>query len=57
MRLTEDDTQTLEEQYRQGWFGQLTPEQQELAMLHQVDQFEAVPSYLEQQAKQFAEEA
>ena len=54
---TEDDTQTLEEQYRQGWFGQLTPEQQELAMLHQVDQFEAVPSYVEQQAKQFAKEA
>lgn len=54
--MTEDDTQTLDELYRQSWYGQLTPEQQELAMLHQVDQYEAVPSYIEQQANQFAAE-
>lgn len=54
--MTEDETQTTEEQYRQQWYSQLSPEHQELALTHQIDQFEAVPSYLERYASQAREE-
>ena len=48
-RITSDDNTTLDELYREQWFEQLSPEQQALALLHQLDQFEAVPSYLERE--------
>ena len=35
--MTEDDTQTVEEQYRQAWFEQLATEHQALALAHQQD--------------------
>lgn len=50
-----DDT-TLEDEYEQQRIDALTPEQQRLLYLHHLDQFASVPSYVEQQARQFARE-
>jgi hypothetical protein len=47
---------TLEEEYELQRIEALPEEQQRLVYLHYLDQFEAVPSYLEQQAAQFARE-
>ena len=47
--ITEDDTQPTE-------FDQLTPEEQVQALAYWQAQFDAVPSYVETQAKQFASE-
>ncbi|HZO72798.1 MAG TPA: hypothetical protein VFB60_11400 [Ktedonobacteraceae bacterium] len=44
--ITSDDT-TLEEEYEIVRFNALPPELQRLAALHVIDQFEAVPSYVE----------
>jgi hypothetical protein len=54
-RITEDQ-ETLEEARERLRIESMTPEQQQLVYLHYLDQFEAVPSYLEQQARQFAAE-
>lgn len=54
-RITEDQ-ETLEEARKRLRIESMTPEQQQLVYLHYLDQFEAVPSYLEQQARQFAAE-
>ena len=55
MKITED-TETLDDAYEQLRIASLSPEQQYLLYLHTLDQFEAVPSYVEQQARQFASE-
>ena len=54
-RITEE-SETLEEAYESLRIESLSPELQRLVYLHALDQFEAVPSYLEQQAWQFANE-
>lgn len=51
-----DEPETLEEACERQRLESLTPEQQQLVYLHHLDQFEAVPSYCEQQARQFATE-
>jgi hypothetical protein len=51
-----EDSETLEEAYERLRIASLTEEQQYLLYLHVLDQFEAVPSYVEQQARQFARE-
>jgi hypothetical protein len=48
-----EGNETLEEAYERQRVESLTPEQKRLLYLHLLDQFEAVPSYLEQQARQF----
>ena len=54
-RMTEDQ-ETLEEAYERLRIEALPEELQRLLYLHTLDQFEAVPSYVEQQARQFANE-
>jgi hypothetical protein len=54
-KITEDQ-ETLDEAYERQRIESMTPEQQQLVYLHYLDQFEAVPSYLEQQARQFVAE-
>ena len=51
-----EETQTLEEAHEQLRIESLSEKMQELVYLHYLDQFEAVPSYVEQQAQQFARE-
>lgn len=53
--ITEDE-ETLEEAYEQLRIASLSEEQQRLVYLHYLDQYEAVPSYVEQQARAFARE-
>jgi hypothetical protein len=53
--ITEDE-ETLEEAYERLRIASLSEELQYLLYLHALDQFEAVPSYVEQQARQFARE-
>ena len=52
-RITEEP-ETLEEAYERLRIASLPEALQELVYLHLLDQFEAVPSYVEQQARQFA---
>jgi hypothetical protein len=54
-RITEDE-ETLEEAYERLRIEALPEELQQLVYLHLLDQFEAVPSYVEQQARRFATE-
>lgn len=54
-RITEEP-ETLEEAYECQRIGALPKALQQLVLLHQVDQFEAVSSYLEQQARRFVTE-
>ena len=51
-----EDTETLEEAYEQLRIASLSASEQRLLYLHTLDQFEAVPSYVETQARQFARE-
>ncbi len=54
-RITEEP-ETLEEAYERQRIDALPEALQQLVLLHQVDQLEAVPSYFEQQARRFAAE-
>jgi hypothetical protein len=51
-----EEPETLEEAYERVRIESLSEQEQYLLYLHVLDQFEAVPSYVEQQAKQFAQE-
>ena len=50
-----DDT-TLEDEWEIQRMNALEPTEQRLVALHMADQFEAVPSYVENQAADFASE-
>lgn len=50
--ITKDDDETPSEAALRERFEQLTPEQQQILYLHHLDQFEAVPSYVEQRIAQ-----
>lgn len=54
-RITED-RETPEEAAERARIEAMSPEQQQLVLLHYLDQFEAVPSYFEDQARRFAGE-
>jgi hypothetical protein len=54
-RMTEE-VETLEEAYERQRLESLPEDWQRLVALHHLDQLEAVPSYVEQQARQFAQE-
>ena len=54
-RVTEEP-ETMDEMYQRLRIQALPERLQRLVLLHYLDQFQAVPSYLEQQAKQFASE-
>ena len=54
-KITED-LETLEEAYERQRFESLPPDWQRLVWLHAIDQLEAVPSYVEEQARAFASE-
>lgn len=51
-----EEPETLEEAYERMRIEALSQDQQRLLFLHLLDQFEAVPSYVEQQARRFASE-
>lgn len=51
-----EEQETLEEAYERLRIASLSEEQQYMLYLHTLDQFEAVPSYIEQQAHKFATE-
>jgi hypothetical protein len=45
-RMTEEEV-SLEEAYKIARFESLTPREQRILLTHQLDQFEAIPSYVE----------
>ncbi|HLG75123.1 MAG TPA: hypothetical protein VKX46_01840 [Ktedonobacteraceae bacterium] len=49
-RVTEDE-ETAEEAAERARIEAMSPEQQQLVLLHYLDQFDAVPSYVENQAR------
>jgi hypothetical protein len=51
-----EEPETMEEAYESLRIASLPEELQRLVLLHTLDQFEAVPSYVEQQARKFARE-
>ncbi len=51
-----EEPETIEEAYERQRIDSLPEELQHLVYLHALDQFEAVPSYLEEQARRFARE-
>jgi len=54
-RVTEEP-ETMDEMYQRLRIQALPERLQQLALLHYLDQFQAVPSYVEQQARRFASE-
>ena len=54
-RVTEEP-ETMDEMYQRLRIQALPERLQRLVLLHYLDQFQAVPSYVEQQARQFASE-
>jgi len=54
-RVTEEP-ETMDEMYRRLRIQALPGRLQRLVLLHYLDQFQAVPSYVEQQARRFASE-
>lgn len=54
MEKTYQDEETLDEMYERLRIESLPPSQQELVLRHHLDQFNAVPSYVAQQAQEFA---
>ena len=54
-RITEEP-ETMDEMYQRLRIQALPERLQRLVLLHYLDQFQAVPSYVEQQARQFASE-
>jgi len=54
-RVTEEP-ETIDEMYQRLRIQALPERLQQLVLLHYLDQFQAVPSYVEQQARLFASE-
>jgi len=54
-RVTEEP-ETIDEMYERLRIQALPERLQQLVLLHYLDQFQAVPSYIEQQARLFASE-
>jgi hypothetical protein len=54
-RVTEEP-ETIDEMYERLRIQALPERLQQLVLLHYLDQFQAVPSYVEQQARLFASE-
>jgi hypothetical protein len=54
-RVTEEP-ETIDEMYERLRIQALPERLQQLVLLHYLDQFQAVPSYVEQQARRFASE-
>ncbi len=54
-RVTEEP-ETIDEMYQRLRIQALPERLQQLVLLHYLDQFQAVPSYVEQQARRFASE-
>jgi hypothetical protein len=52
-----EEPETLDEAYERLRIDSLTPQQQRLVYRHHLDQLQAVPSYVEQQARTFARES
>jgi hypothetical protein len=55
-KIITEEPETLEESYLRLHIDALPVEFQQLALAHHQDQFAAVPSYFEQQARQFVNE-
>ncbi len=51
-----EEPETIDEMYERLRIQALPERLQQLVLLHYLDQFQAVPSYLEQQARRFASE-
>jgi hypothetical protein len=55
VKVTEEP-ETIDEMYERLRIQALPERLQQLVLLHYLDQFQAVPSYIEQQARRFASE-